>query len=246
MKQHDFTFRNNRLKKRRRTRFLLLSPVLALACLICALYLTDVAGQLRMQEENIGEMESQGTVIQARVPREEQPLHSLETEGYDEPVVIQESLLQVIPADDATMIYITPRMTYTFESYDARTGEKIRQEEPIPNEMYGLNRVELEQYLKELGMKENETMSDVKHHYELQEFSRRSFTVRKTITEAYAVFLIAEEGYVVAYSGDRTQLYELTHIPLEDFPLEQQTMLTNGIYMKTMTDYYDFLETYSS
>lgn len=246
MKQHDFTFRNNRQKKRRQRVFLLLSPVLALACLVCAIYLTGVANGIREQEELIDEMESQGMVIQAGVPRKEELLDPIETERSEEPAVIQESQLQVIPADDATMIYITPRMTYTFEFYDARTGEKSCQEKPIPNEMYGLNRVELEQYLIELSAKENETLTDIKHHYELQEFSRRAFTVRKTITEVYAVFLIAEEGYVVAYSGDRTQLYELTHIPLEDFPLEQQTMLTYGIYMKTMTDYYDFLETYSS
>ena len=156
---------------------------------------------------------------------------------------------QLLAVDDGTEIYITPRMTYTYEVYDARTDQLSVQETPIPNAMYGLNRTELEQYLTDLAAVENEGLTEVCHHYEVRLFSRREFTVRQTITQRepeYAVFLIAEQGYLVAYSGDRTQVYEYTHIPLGDFPLEQQAMLTGGVYMKTLADYYDFLESYSS
>ena len=115
--------------------------------------------------------------------------------------------------------------------------------------MYGLNRVELEQYLRGLATAENASMTDVQYHYEVRSFSRREFTVRRIITEKqpkYAVFLIAEDGYLIAYTGDRTKIYEKIHISLGDFPLEQQAMLTRGIYMKSFADYYDFLESYSS
>ena len=230
------TFRKKNKRKNMRRILVYLSPVISLGCFVAALYLAGYAQMLQRETEKLEQQqESHGVMIHAGQNNHDD---SAETDTIEQ--------LQVVPADDITEVYITPRMTYTYECYDARTGELICQEEPIPNEMYGLNRVELEQFLTRKSSTENEMLSDIQYHYEIREFSRRSFTVRQTITQVYAVFLIAEEGYVVAYSGDRTQLYELTHIPLEEFPMEQQTMLTSGIYMKTMSDYYDFLETYSS
>ena len=119
----------------------------------------------------------------------------------------------------------------------------------MPVAMYGLDREGLITYLNNLSEQENRNLSEMQVHYELVSFAEDSFRVRKTVTAAepaYVIFLVAENGYLTAYTGDRTEVYEYTHIPLGDFPLEQQAMLTAGIYMETLTDYYDFLETYSS
>lgn len=62
----------------------------------------------------------------------------------------------------------------------------------------------------------------------------------------YALFLISEEGYITAYLGDQTDIYEYTQIPLTSFPDAQQKMLEQGLYMETFADYYDFLESYTS
>jgi len=160
-------------------------------------------------------------------------------------------------ANEDMEIYITPRMTYTLESYNVSTGEFTSAQEKIPMEVYGFTRSELEEYLPELAQEENnvgagqavagETQTVVT--YSLLSFSRDGFTLRRTISQKepeYALFLISENGFLVAYTGDRTQVFEETKIPLGDFPLEQQAMLTQGIFMKSLTDYYDFLETYSS
>ncbi|MCI8402965.1 MAG: hypothetical protein HFI38_12900 [Lachnospiraceae bacterium] len=156
---------------------------------------------------------------------------------------------QVLPVDDMREVYITPRMSYTLETYDARTASMMQEETTIPSAMYGLNHEELSEYLIQLAEQENKRLQDSEVHYDLVSFSRQNFTIRKTVSEKtidYALFLIAESGYLTAYTGDRTDVYEYTQIPLGDFPLEQQAMLTRGIFMKTLTDYYDFLESYSS
>ena len=141
------------------------------------------------------------------------------------------------------------QMDYTLETYDAQTGSRTEQEAAVPVAMYGLNREELITYLDNLSEQENRGLEGTQVRYELVAFSEDGFSVRKTVTAqepAYVIFLVAEGGYLTAYTGDRTEVYEYTHIPLGDFPLEQQAMLTAGIYMETLTDYYDFLETYSS
>lgn len=155
----------------------------------------------------------------------------------------------VLPANEAQEIYITPRMEYTLQTYDVRTASLTDETGSIPSAMYGLSREELTEYLNNLTELENLDLTDSEIRYDLISFSKDSFTVRKTVSEKdpeYALFLIAEDGYLTAYTGDLTSVYEYTQIPLADFPLEQQAMLTRGIFMKTLADYYDFLETYSS
>jgi len=255
MKKTDHlpTFRKKKMQKKMLRGMLLFSPVVALFCLVMAIYVANYYELSRQEEQK-----DPGTIIQAG--------HSNEAEHIDENQLPENELIeekknetmqanppqemqQILPADDTTDIYITPRMTYTLETYDARSRQLTEEIQPIPTDMYGLNRVELEQYLFDLSEKENIEDSNFLRHYQVTVFSRRAFTVRLTITEKkpeYAVFLIAEDGWLTAYTGDRTAVYEELHIALGDFPLEQQAMLTQGIYMKTLTDYYDFLETYSS
>ena len=238
MKKHDHlpTFRKKKAHKKALRGLLICSPVMALFCLVLAVSIVS-------QYENSREIEehgSSGVIIQAgqQAESEEQYIQNESTTDSD-----------VKTVDDSIEIYVTPKMTYTLETYDVRDGQMTSEILPIPNEMYGLNRTELETYLVQLAASENQNSMDTEYYYHVTLFSRRAFTVRKTIVEKkprYAIFLIAEEGWLTAYTGDRTSIYEELHIALGDFPLEQQAMLTQGIYMKTMADYYDFLETYSS
>lgn len=160
---------------------------------------------------------------------------------------------QALAANDSQEIYISSRMDYLLQTYDAAQESLTEQEQKVPVEMYGLTREDLESYLLSLAEEENKSLQAAEDNrqvsYQLMAFSRDSFTVRKTYTETkpeYALFVIAENGFLTAYTGDLKSVYEYTEIPLGDFPLEQQAMLTKGVYMKTLSDYYDFLETYSS
>lgn len=169
--------------------------------------------------------------------------------GESQNTVPGNEISENVAAGDNQTIYVTPRMTYTLEVYDTRNDQRTSQTETIPMALYGLSREETAAYLSNLGSIESAGSEDCTIHYDLLLFSADALTVRRTLTEKeeeYALFLIAEDGYLVAYTGDLTAIFEHTQIPLGDFPLEQQAMLTSGIYMKTMADYYDFLETYSS
>ena len=166
-----------------------------------------------------------------------------------EPQTVALEETEALAANEAQEIYINSRMDYMLQLYDTRTSELTEQEEKVPVAMYGLTPEDLQEYLKNLAQIENEGSEEEEIRYELISFSRDAFTVRKTVSvkePVYALFLIAENGHLTAYTGDRTQVYEYTQIPLSDFPLEQQAMLTRGIFMKSLADYYDFLETYSS
>lgn len=263
------SFRKKKMKKKFIRRIIYVSPILSLFCLITALYMVSYYGQKEESEETHGTLIQAGSREKeqekaqeneqdkerdnaARVDQEndaETNINALVKETRTEFQVMEQEGEKILAADDNTDIYITPRMTYTLEIYDARADQVSTEQPPIPNDMYGLNRVELEQYLVQLSEMENEEMVETQSHYQVVAFSRRGFTVRKTITEnevTYAIFLIAEDGFLTAYTGDLMSVYEYTHIAVTDFPLEQQRMLQQGIYMKTMTDYYDFLETYSS
>lgn len=271
MKKTDHlpTFRKKKSRRKLLRGMLLFSPVLALFCLVTAVYIVSYYEKSLQNEEQ----ESDGVVIQAGhldgtgesqgtlVPGQGY-LHMEQNSGKGQQM--EQSNLQsgqqnsdqlpseaqdILAVDDNTDIYITPRMKYTLEIYDARNRKLTSEKQTIPTDMYGLNRMELETYLVRLATQENSENQELECYYQVTVFSRRAFTVRKTIMEnkpEYAIFLIAENGWLTAYTGDRTAVYEELHIALGDFPLEQQAMLTQGIYMKTLTDYYDFLETYSS
>ncbi|MCI8566084.1 MAG: hypothetical protein HFI39_07180 [Lachnospiraceae bacterium] len=154
-----------------------------------------------------------------------------------------------MPVNENQEIYINSRMDYRLQLYDARSSEMTEQQEKVPVAMYGLTPEDLKEYLKNLSDIENQGNEEEEVRYELVSFSQDGFTVRKTVSEkepVYELFLIAEDGHLTAYTGDRMHVYEYTMIPLSDFPLEQQAMLTKGVFIKTLADYYDFLETYSS
>lgn len=162
---------------------------------------------------------------------------------------VTEAPTKVLPVNENQEIYINSRMDYRIQLYDARSEEMTEQQEKVPVAMYGLTPEDLKEYLTNLGEIENQGNDEEEVRYELVSFSQDGFTVRKTVSEkepVYELFLIAEDGHLTAYTGDRTRVYEYTMIPLSDFPLEQQAMLTKGVFIKTLADYYDFLETYSS
>ena len=264
-------------RKKKKSHFILLLPAMAVFFLITAAYIASYSQSARRNEPESGPVipQESGVEILSGSRREEtapdgtgggetadgsktmdgiKTADGIQTADDEEKAggisVMEETREgEILPAGENQSIYITPRMSYTLQIYDASTDAMTEQEEAIPYAMYGLNQRELSEYLANLADLENKDLLESEIHYDLVSFSSRNFTVRKTVSKKepeYAVFLIAEAGLLTAYTGDRTQIYEYTQIPLGDFPLEEQAMLTNGVFMKTLQDYYDFLETHSS
>jgi hypothetical protein len=58
--------------------------------------------------------------------------------------------------------------------------------------------------------------------------------------------LIAVDGEVVVYYGDKKTVYEYTGIETKNLSREEKTMLKKGIEVKDEEELYQILENYSS
>ena len=59
-------------------------------------------------------------------------------------------------------------------------------------------------------------------------------------------FLVAEEGYLIVYDKGQETTDLFTHMPLAEFPAEEQERLMTGIWFPTMAEIFSYLESYSS
>ncbi len=69
------------------------------------------------------------------------------------------------------------------------------------------------------------------------------------VTEAVGVnrfFLVSETGYLLVFSRDDSQECMQTHIPLSDFPKEEQEKLREGIWFESMMEVFCYLESFTS
>ena len=58
--------------------------------------------------------------------------------------------------------------------------------------------------------------------------------------------LVAENGFLLVFRRDQDEVCLFTHIPIVDFPQEEQDKLRQGIWFTTMMEVYSYLETYTS
>lgn len=64
--------------------------------------------------------------------------------------------------------------------------------------------------------------------------------------EEQQYYLVAENGFLLVFAKDRDTVCLDTHMPLSEFPLEEQERLTEGIWFSTMIEIFNYLESYSS
>lgn len=58
--------------------------------------------------------------------------------------------------------------------------------------------------------------------------------------------LVSEDGFVLVFTKGRSEICLYTHIPLSDFPPEEQEKLRHGIWFSTMEQIYSYLESHTS
>ena len=58
--------------------------------------------------------------------------------------------------------------------------------------------------------------------------------------------LVAENGFLLVFRRDQDEVCLFTHIPIVDFPQEEQDKLRQGIWFSTMMEVYSYLESYTS
>lgn len=58
--------------------------------------------------------------------------------------------------------------------------------------------------------------------------------------------LVSETGYLLVFSGGEARECMQTHIPLTDFPTEEQDKLREGIWFESMMEVLCYLESFTS
>lgn len=58
--------------------------------------------------------------------------------------------------------------------------------------------------------------------------------------------LVVEDGFLLVFRRDQDKVCLYTHIPITDFPMEEQEKLREGIWFSTMMEVYSYLESYTS
>lgn len=152
-------------------------------------------------------------------------------------------------ADNVSRLVVNTGMRYLLETCDIADGTRTTQVLEVPKELLGMTREEVVGYLS--GRTENPSEEDLREglvNYELSSFSAQSMTVVKTVgaQPEYEYYLVAENGYLLVYLGDRTTSYLFTHISLTEFPEKERSQLMEGKGFHSMLELFNYLESYTS
>jgi hypothetical protein len=145
---------------------------------------------------------------------------------------------------------IMPSTVYKLQVYDSKTGTTTEEYLPIPSYLIGLNRLEVIEYLnnysQELPLSEFEKGLI---SFELVSFTNEEIVLKKTYNEdkvEYKYYLKSENGYIVAYYGDKKTVFDYTSVSVENLPERDIQELEAGILVKDLEQLYGLLENYSS
>lgn len=58
--------------------------------------------------------------------------------------------------------------------------------------------------------------------------------------------LVSEDGFLLVFGNNAREICLYTHIPISDFPEEEQEKLRQGIWFSQMEEIYNYLESYTS
>ena len=59
-------------------------------------------------------------------------------------------------------------------------------------------------------------------------------------------YLVSEDGYLLVLYQDKTTICLYTHMPVTDFPEEERGRLMDGIWFSSMSEVFNYLESYTS
>lgn len=138
---------------------------------------------------------------------------------------------------------VTKDTVFSIESCNLDTGELSTYNINLPDNFIGMDRDELVNYLNSANSVIGENSN-----LELIAFSSSNIVVRKTISqkEDEKFYIILENDTVKVYKEDKKTLYINTEINTSELEQEDREILENGIFINSLKELYDFLETITS
>lgn len=139
---------------------------------------------------------------------------------------------------------------YQVQCYDATTENTSTDYETLPQELVGLTREEVDDYCKKYMDKlpVEEYLKGLQS-VGVVSFSKERLVVKKIYDSskvAFRYYLIAIDGEVVVYYGDKKTVYEYTGIETKKLAAQERKALKKGIEVKDEQELYGILENYSS
>lgn len=130
------------------------------------------------------------------------------------------------------------------------SGEKKREQIPLPGFMESITREELTIYLKGYTecMPVNEYLDGLLS-YELISFSTEKVILKKTYDEEKVenqFYICSKDEYVIVYYSDLKTVYETSDISLDYLSEETAEQIRTGFYVKDVKTLYSILEGYTS
>lgn len=68
----------------------------------------------------------------------------------------------------------------------------------------------------------------------------------KPVQQKGQFLLVSEDGFLLVFGSNGTEICLYTHIPISDFPETEREKLREGIWFQAMEEVYSYLESYTS
>ncbi|MCD7826874.1 MAG: BofC C-terminal domain-containing protein [Clostridiaceae bacterium] len=139
---------------------------------------------------------------------------------------------------------------YQVQKYDAAEDTTVTEYETLPSDLVGGTRETADQYCQNyMDNVPAEEFLDGLQSMGVVSFSNERLVIKKiydTTKVDFRYYLIALDGEVVAYYGDKKNIYEYTGIEVKKLPAEDRKALKKGIEVKDEEELYSILENFSS
>jgi len=153
-------------------------------------------------------------------------------------------------AVDNTQVKLGVDTVYQVENYDAVKDQTTTEYLILPEELVGYNREQTDEYFKKYmkNLPVEEFLNGLQSTG-VTAFSTERLVVHKVYDSSkieYRYYLIAVDGEVVVYYGDKKTVFEYTGILTDNLSDEEQAALKQGIEVKDENALFGILENYSS
>ena len=139
---------------------------------------------------------------------------------------------------------------YQIQRYDVQKDTTATDYETLPQDLVGFTREQDDGYFKDyMNRLPVEEYLDGLQSIGIVSFSAERLVVKRIYDNSkveYRFYLIAVDGEVVVYYGDKKTVYEYTGIETKNLSKEERTMLKKGLEVKDEEELYGILENYSS
>lgn len=139
---------------------------------------------------------------------------------------------------------------YQIQRYDVQKDTTATDYETLPQDLVGFTREQADGYFKDyMNRLPVEEYLDGLQSIGIVSFSAERLVVKRIYDNSkveYRFYLIAVDGEVVVYYGDKKTVYEYTGIETKNLSKEERTMLKKRLEVKDEEELYGILENYSS